>query len=156
MSNATEFDPAELFEIDAKTEMPESWGILNRPTLRSLLLERFHLKIRKETKEVPLLSGDRLPFQYTRLQSLCDNPSEPDSGCTCGFSRGFCVAKRRPRLKPQVHGGSKHGENARLYSRASSSHTVSSGASAFLKNESEGARTNATKDACTEFRLVTK
>jgi uncharacterized protein (TIGR03435 family) len=43
---------SELFEIDAKAEMPQSWGILNGPMLRSLLLERFHLKIRKETKEV--------------------------------------------------------------------------------------------------------
>lgn len=45
---------SDLFEIDAKAETPKSWGTINGPMLRSLLQERFHLKVRKQTKEIPV------------------------------------------------------------------------------------------------------
>jgi uncharacterized protein (TIGR03435 family) len=45
---------SDLFEIDAKAESPQRWGTLNGPMVRSLLQERFHLKIHPETKGVPI------------------------------------------------------------------------------------------------------
>jgi uncharacterized protein (TIGR03435 family) len=45
---------ADLLTIDAKAERPESWGTMNGPMLRALLEQRFKLKIRTESREMPV------------------------------------------------------------------------------------------------------
>jgi uncharacterized protein (TIGR03435 family) len=45
---------SELYQIDAKTEAPQSWGITNGSMLRALVEDRFKLKIHRETREVPV------------------------------------------------------------------------------------------------------
>ena len=50
-----------------------------------------------------LKPGEKPDFVVTREhENICLPPSHC-LGCTCGFSRGSCVAIRKPRLKPQVH-----------------------------------------------------
>lgn len=90
---------SDLFEIDAKAEMPQTWGTLNGPMLRSLLQERFHLRIRKETREVPVYvisvakGGPKL--QTSKGDCVTIDPEhpairvEPDKPlpAVCGMSR---------------------------------------------------------------------
>jgi uncharacterized protein (TIGR03435 family) len=45
---------SDRFEIDAKAESPQSWGTLNGPMLRTLLQQRFNLRIRTATREAPV------------------------------------------------------------------------------------------------------
>jgi uncharacterized protein (TIGR03435 family) len=42
------------YEINAKAEGAQSWGVMNGPMLRVLLEDRFKLKIHRETREVPV------------------------------------------------------------------------------------------------------
>ena len=44
---------SESYQIDAKTESPQSQGMMHGPMLQALLEERFKVKIRRETREVP-------------------------------------------------------------------------------------------------------
>jgi len=44
---------SERYQIDAKPESPQSQGIMHGPMLQALLEERFKLKVRRETREVP-------------------------------------------------------------------------------------------------------
>jgi uncharacterized protein (TIGR03435 family) len=93
---------SDLYEIDAKAETPQSWGTLNGPMLRSLLEERFHLKIRRVTKEIPVYAltiakdGPHLRAPKTDCVSIdpqhpdkAMQPAEPSKGlpAVCGFSR---------------------------------------------------------------------
>lgn len=90
---------SDLFEIDAKSEMPQGWGALNGPMLRSLLQQRFHLRMRKETQEVPVyaitLASGGAKLQASRHDCINfdrDNPPqpfEPDKPipAICGQSR---------------------------------------------------------------------
>ena len=45
---------ADRFELDAKAETPETQEMMHGPMLQALLAERFHLQIRRETKEIPV------------------------------------------------------------------------------------------------------
>ena len=45
---------SDLFEINAKADAPRSWGTLNGLMLRTLLEDRFKLKIRRETRGAPV------------------------------------------------------------------------------------------------------
>ena len=45
---------SDLFTIDAKAESPQSRGTMNGPMLRTLLQQRFNLKIHIELREVPV------------------------------------------------------------------------------------------------------
>ncbi len=90
---------SDLFEIDAKAESPQSWGTLNGPMLRSLLQERFHLKIHQETREVPIYAitvakgGPKL--QTSKHDCITIDPEHPavpiEPGkplpAVCGMSR---------------------------------------------------------------------
>lgn len=89
-----------LFQIDAKAETPQSWGTLNGPMLRSLLEERFHLKIRKETKEIPVYAltvakggphleaprSDCISIDPEHPENIRTEPNQPIPA-VCGFSR---------------------------------------------------------------------
>lgn len=86
------------FEIDAKAETPQSWVTINGPMLRSLLEQRFHLKIRKETKEVPVyaitVAKGSPKLQSSSGDCITDDPEHPaipDPGkplpALCGISR---------------------------------------------------------------------
>jgi bla regulator protein BlaR1 len=44
---------SERYQVDAKAESPQSQGMMHGPMLQTLLEERFKLKIRRETREVP-------------------------------------------------------------------------------------------------------
>jgi uncharacterized protein (TIGR03435 family) len=44
---------SERYQVDAKAEGPHSQGMMHGPMLQTLLEERFKLKIRRETREVP-------------------------------------------------------------------------------------------------------
>ncbi len=44
---------SESYRIDAKPESAQGQGMMRGPMLQNLLEERFHLKIRRETREVP-------------------------------------------------------------------------------------------------------
>jgi uncharacterized protein (TIGR03435 family) len=89
---------SDLFEIDAKTERPQSSGTMNGPMLRSLLQERFRLKIHQETKEAPIYAitvakgGTKL--QASKRDCITIDPErpppiEPDKPlpAVCGMSR---------------------------------------------------------------------
>ena len=92
---------SDLFAIDAKAEMPQSFGTINGPMLRSLLEERFHLRIHSETKEVPVYAlslakgGPHLEAPKTDCISI--DPEHPGISslvepnkplpAVCGFSR---------------------------------------------------------------------
>jgi uncharacterized protein (TIGR03435 family) len=45
---------SELYQIDAKTEGPQSQATLNGPMLETILEDRLQLKIHRETREVPV------------------------------------------------------------------------------------------------------
>lgn len=90
---------SDLFEIDAKAAMPQSFGTINGPMLRSLLEERFRLRIHRETKEVPVhaitIGKGGVKLQSSAHDCIAfdlENPGEPfDRGkpipAVCGMSR---------------------------------------------------------------------
>jgi len=45
---------SERFTIDAKLESPQSQEMMRGPMLQALLEERFHLKVHRETREIPV------------------------------------------------------------------------------------------------------
>lgn len=90
---------SDLFGIDAKAEMPQSFGTINGPMLRSLLEERFRLRIHRETKEVPVYAitlgkgGPKLQSSAHNCVAMdLENPAKPfEPGkplpAVCGMSR---------------------------------------------------------------------
>lgn len=45
---------SELYQIDAKAEMPQRLATLNGPMFQAILEDRFKLKIHRETREIPV------------------------------------------------------------------------------------------------------
>lgn len=91
---------SDLFGIDAKAEMPQSFGTINGPMLRSLLEERFHLRIHSERKEIPVYAitvgkgGSKLQSSKQDCITIDpENPAKPivEPGeplpAVCGLSR---------------------------------------------------------------------
>jgi uncharacterized protein (TIGR03435 family) len=91
---------SDQFAIDAKAEMPQSLGTINGPMLRSLLEERFRLRIHSETKGVPVYAitvgkgGPKLQSsQHDCIALDLENPGKPmvEPGkplpAVCGMSR---------------------------------------------------------------------
>lgn len=91
---------SDLFGIDAKAETPQSFGTINGVMLRSLLEERFRLRIHSETKEVPVYEitvGKGGPKLQTSTHDCItidpENPAKPivEPGkplpAVCGLSR---------------------------------------------------------------------
>jgi uncharacterized protein (TIGR03435 family) len=72
---------SDLFGIDAKADMPQSFGTINGPMLRSLLETRFHLRIHSETKEVSVYAitvgkgGAKL--QSSKHECITIDPEDP-------------------------------------------------------------------------------
>ena len=61
---------SELYQIDAKAELPQRLATLNGPMFQAILADRFKLKIHRETREIPvyeltLAKGiNAQPFSY--------------------------------------------------------------------------------------------
>jgi uncharacterized protein (TIGR03435 family) len=87
------------YQIEAKPASPQKRGTMNGPMLQALLEDRFHLKLHRETKEVPVYvltvdkGGSKLqPFREgscTRVE-FEDMPPPPEPGqpepVLCGMS----------------------------------------------------------------------
>ena len=69
------------YSIDAKSESPQGVGIMRGPMMQRLLEDRFHLKIRREIREVPVyimtVAKDGPKLQATTEDS-CNRADLPD------------------------------------------------------------------------------
>jgi uncharacterized protein (TIGR03435 family) len=73
---------SDRYTIDAKAETPQSQGMMLGPMLQALLEDRFHLKIRREQKEVPVyaltVAKDGHKLQATKEASCTPfDPAQP-------------------------------------------------------------------------------
>jgi uncharacterized protein (TIGR03435 family) len=95
---------SESYEINAKAEAPQPRATLNGPMLRALLEDRFKLKLRSESREIPLYAlsiakgGPKLlPFREGSCVSInFDEPPAPPS-------------PTRPKELPQICGMAQNG-----------------------------------------------
>ncbi len=72
---------SDFYEIDGKSEGPQSFAMMNGPMLQALLESRFQLKLHRETRDIPVYtlalsnSGPPLqPFQGNCIPWDYDNP----------------------------------------------------------------------------------
>jgi uncharacterized protein (TIGR03435 family) len=79
---------SELYKIDAKAEEPQSPAMMNGPVLQAVLEDRFKLKVRRETREIPVYElrvaagGPKLqPFQGTCIPWDYDHPNPGPQQC---------------------------------------------------------------------------
>jgi bla regulator protein BlaR1 len=79
---------SDLYEIDAKTEEPQSVATMNGPVLQAILEDRFKLRVHRESREVPVYDlavakdGPKLqPFQGNCIPWDYDHPSPGPDQC---------------------------------------------------------------------------
>jgi len=85
ISGAPNWMDSEAFDIDAKSEKPAS-PAETRQMLQTLLVERFHLKLRRDSKEMTVLALSVANGKTLKLtpadQSACqDDPFAPSNPC---------------------------------------------------------------------------
>lgn len=87
---------SDFYEIEAKAPGSRSHAVMNGPMLQTLLKDRLKLKIRRETREIPVYKltvaqgGAKLePFHGNCIPWDFDNPPShpPDPSLRCGTSR---------------------------------------------------------------------
>jgi uncharacterized protein (TIGR03435 family) len=88
---------SDLYQVDAKTSVPQSRATLNGPMLQAVLEDRFRLKVHSESREVPVYAvtvaegGPNLqPFRGSCVPRDFDKPpSDSDCGTVHGYADGF-------------------------------------------------------------------
>jgi uncharacterized protein (TIGR03435 family) len=83
----------ERYRIDAKAEGPESQETMNGPMLQALLEDRFRLKIRRESKEVPVYEMT-VSKGGPKLKRTTEGECEPDDAKIFSAS---AAGKERPK-----------------------------------------------------------
>ena len=95
------------YEIRAKSEIPQSRGMLHGPMLQALLEDRFKLKVRRETRQIPIYAlnvgkggpklqpfqeGGCIPWNHDDPLPIPQSPGQPfpqSCGVFIGSSKGF-------------------------------------------------------------------
>lgn len=67
---------AAVYSIDAKTDAPQTAAMMRGPMMQALLEERFHLKLHREQREVPVYRMTLAPGRL-KLQSAKEGSCEP-------------------------------------------------------------------------------
>src|ERR1051326_4207040 len=70
-----------MYSIDAKAESPQSVGMMRGPMMQTLLEDRFHLKIRREVKDLPvyiMTVAKGGPNLQATKQDICDHADATD------------------------------------------------------------------------------
>jgi len=84
---------SDRYTIDAKAEKPETPEMMRGPMMQTLLEDRFHLKIHKETKDVPVYELTVAPGGPKLKESV-------DGSCLT-FAQVMALPPRRPPGMPQ-------------------------------------------------------
>jgi uncharacterized protein (TIGR03435 family) len=102
---------SDSYQITAKAERAESREVMSGPMLQTLLENRFHLKLHRQTRDVPVFNltvakeGAKLtPSRSDCVQTTPRQPGDPPTQML-GPNQKFCmtIIGRPPGLKPGIH-----------------------------------------------------